>query len=162
MAHVGKVYKLWFRRDAAWELNNYTFGWPEAYFAVSHGLITSARYAVSQFAKVFPVNLHKDYVRKWTSEQYGGFFDNVYWNLEFPGVPDEPLELVRFSIWHGAIIDTPLFDATYRSALYDPDYHFWRCGNMIELHFLSPDVQVDPERFNLVFAAARWDKYPPP
>lgn len=161
MAHKGKVYKLWWRRDAAWELNNYNFGWPEAYRILSHGLIFSARYAVEVIDYNFALNFKKTYDRTWESEPRGGFFDNAYWRIEFPGPPDEPLELIKFGLWHNAIIDTPLFTATYQFSELDPDYHFMRVGALRQLHFLSPDVQVNPDRFLPIIVAARWDVYHP-
>jgi len=162
MAHVGKVYKLWFRRDAAWQVDNYRFGWPEAYRVLSHGAISSPRYAVEVIDYEFAVNLKKTYDRTWISATRGGIFDNAYWQVFFPGVPDEPIEEIRFGIWHSAIIDTPLFSATYQSSEFDPDYHFIRFGGLRQLHYLSPDVNVDPDRFNLIITAARWDVYPDP
>lgn len=161
MAHVGKAYKLWFRRDAAWQLNNYRFGWPEAYRVLSHGPISSSRYNVEVIGYENAINLSKEYSRKWVSAPSGNVFDNAYWQVEFPGAPDEPLENIKIGIWHSALIDTPLFSATYRSSELDPDYHFLRCGALIQLHFLSPDVQVDPERFGAIIVAARWDVYNP-
>jgi hypothetical protein len=162
MAHVGKNYKLWFRRDANWDLNNYKFGYPECYFILSHQLIFSARYAVSQIKKVDAVNLYKTYDRVWTSPTYGGFFDNVYWQLEFVDPPDEPINTVRFKIWHDAIIDVPLFDATYGMQHHPTPYYLVETSALMELHWLSPDITVDPERFLIKFAAARWGRYPPP
>lgn len=161
MAHKGHAYKLWFRRDASWDLNNYTFGYPECYYISSHATIFSARYAVSQISQVMAVNTKKTYDRLWISETYGGFFDNVYWFLEFKDAPDEPISRVRFSIWHNAVIDFPLFSATYGMQHHPTFYYAVDTSALIELHWLSPDITVDPERFLIKFRAARYDRYNP-
>jgi hypothetical protein len=161
MAHVGRLYRLWFRRDAAWDLNNYKFAFPEAYLLFSHGFMTSARYDVADIDTVFAVNTKKTYDRTWTSEPVGGFFDNAYWQIQFSGPHEEQLETCRFSVWHKAIIDTPLFDATFFKGESSPAYFNARYAGLKQLHFLSGDVQVDPERFHLTIIAARWNVYNP-
>lgn len=161
MAHVGKHYKLWFRRDASWELNNYAFGWPEAYHVHQHGLLASARYRVEVVDLKPAINLSKDYSRIWRSETLGNIFDNAYWQVEFPGVPDEKIDRVKFGIWHDAVIDTPLLSATYRFSESSPVYYNLPAGAMTQLHFLSPDIVCDPIRFAPWLFASRWDRYNP-
>jgi len=161
MAHKGKLYKLWFRRDAAWELNNYQFAYPECYRIYYHDLIFSARYAVSQISQVMGVNLSKEYLRSWRSPTYGGIFDNVYWILSITSPPNEPVDEGRFAIWHSAVIDTPLFDATYRTVQTLPQYENFSFQQLKQLHYLSPDISVDPETFKIFFTAARYDRYNP-
>jgi hypothetical protein len=160
MAHVGQLYKLWYRRDASWNLNNYKFAFPEAYSLFSHGFISSARYNVEVIDQYPAVNLNKSYDRTWVSQSSGGVFDNAYWKLEFRNEVYTQLDNFRFSIWHAAVIDTPLFSATYRKAESSPVYYNLPGGFMEELHFLSPDISVDPDRFQPRVIAARWNEYP--
>jgi len=158
MAHKGRLYKLWFRRDAAWEASfNYTFGWPEAYMLTTSTLMTSARYAVSQMDTVPAINLNKTFDRTWTSAPVGGFFDNAYWRLSFFEDPQEDIRHFKYEVRHSAIIDTPLFSATYQLRNQPGAYPLCQGGHFTELHFLSPDIQVDTERFTLTFFAARWN-----
>lgn len=161
MAHVGRSYKLWYRRDATWDLNNYRFGFPEAYLVFSHGHIASARYSVEVIDYEPAINLNKTYTRRWVSATKGGFFDNAYWKIEFLEPYETQLDRVKFGIWHSAVIDTPLFSATYRKAESNPVYYNMPFGALEELHFLSPDVLVDPSRFAPVLIAARWNIYNP-
>lgn len=161
MAHKGKSYKLWFRRDAAWDLNNYLFGYPECYQLFNYGLMTSARYAVSQMRKVDAVNLSKDYDRTWTSPPYGGFFDNAYWFIRISSPPDERVDKIRFSIWHDAVIPTPLFSATMFVQFVRPQYFGWYLFGIDQLHFLSPDVQVNLTSFFVDLQAATYTRYNP-
>lgn len=160
MAHTGRNYKLWFRRDAAWELQNYAFAYPEAYYCYSHGLISSSRYNVEVIGYENAINLNKGYRRIWTSAPSGNIFDNAYWQIETVSQPDEYFDRFRLSIWHSAIIDTPLFDATYKLNESSPVYYNFQGGAMLQLHYLSPDVNVDPDRFAPWIKAARWDRYP--
>lgn len=161
MAHVGKHYKLWFRRDATWDLNNYAFGWPEAYHVHQHGLVTSARYDMTSIDRNVAVNLKKTYDREWVSEPYGGFFDNTYWKISWDSPPDEVWLHFKFEIWHNAIIPSPLFSATYRVRELSPVYYNFQGGAMTQLHWLSPEVTVDPDRFAPWIFASRWDRYNP-
>jgi len=161
MAHVGKHYKLWFRRDAAWQLNNYAFAYPEAYWLFQHGTILSNRYDFGSLDLRYAINLKKTYDREWVSEPYGGFFDNTYWKVAIESEPDEIFTQFRFSIWHNAIIPFPVFSASYRTNESSPLYYNFQGGAMVQLHFLSPDVQVDPLRFAPWLFAARWDRYNP-
>jgi len=161
MAHVGRSYKLWYRRDASWDLNNYRFGFPEAYLCFSHGTIFSARYSVEVIDYEPAVNLNKGYSRVWRSAPRGNFFDNAYWQLEFRNPAYTQLDNFRFSIWHQAVVDFPLFSATYRKRESSPVYYSLPGGFMEELHFLSPDITVDPVRFQPWVIAARWNVYNP-
>lgn len=161
MAHKGSPYKLWFRRDANWNLNNYNYGYPECYLVRGNDFISSPRYAVARFGDVDGVNLNKDYLRKWTSPTYGSFFDNVYWTLELQGPVDESITQARFGIWHQALIDTPLFTATYKCSQVVLGYESVFLSGLVQLHYLSPDVTVDPETFRVFFQAARYGRYNP-
>jgi hypothetical protein len=161
MAHKGKVYKLWFRRDAAYNVNASPLKYPEALYIAFKSLIFSSRYAVSQIDQVLGVNLNKTFTRVWTSEVYGGFFDNVYWIFEVLGDPQEPIDRVRFSIWHDAIIDTPLYDATYRFFFPNVQWDEWVILNRETLHFLSPDVTVSGGNLRVTLRAADYTRYNP-
>jgi len=157
----GRVYKKWFRADAAWDVNFGPFTYPEAFYLPFHSEIFSSRYAVSQIHRVMGINLNKGFVRKWTSPTYGGFFDNVYWTFEVLGPPDEPVFETRFAIWHQAVIDTPLYDATYRSIISTVEWNLWTLLNAKELHWLSPEITVNPYPLRLTIQAARYDRYNP-
>lgn len=161
MASKGKLWKLWFRRDASWNLNFSPLSMPECIYISFNSTIFSARYAVSQIKQVMAVNLSKEYVRKWTSPTYGGTFDNVYWTFEIEGQPNENPTGLKFAIWHEAVIDTPLYSATY----FLPDEFFewysWQLLGVKTLHFLSPDITVDPYPLRLAIQAARYDRYNP-
>lgn len=157
----GRVWKKWFRADASFDVNFGPFCYPEAFYIAFKSSIFSSRYAVSQIDKVIAVNLHKDFVREWVSPTYGGFFDNVYWKFETLGPPDEPVFRTRFSIWHDAIIPTPLYDATYRTILGNTEWGLWLLQFVETLHWLSPDITVDPYPLRLTIQAARYDRYNP-
>jgi len=161
MAHKGKIWRLWFRRDAAWSENNYTLAFPEAFYCSFQSGIFSRRYAVSLFPTVNAINLHKDYVRTWESERVGGIFDNVFWRFEIPVAPNAVIDRVRFSIWHGALISTPLYDATYRILGALGEYGNFQMISVETLHFLSVDVTVDPYPLRLNIQAAQYDRYNP-
>lgn len=134
---------------------------PEAFFLPFNSQIFSARYAVSQIGKVMGINTNKEFVRKWTSPIYGGAFDNVYWTFEILGDPQEFPTRTRFAIWHDAIIDTPLYDATYVSILPNREWGLWTLLSVETLHWLSPDITVDPYPLRLTIQAARYDRYNP-
>jgi len=161
MAHVGKFYKLWFRRDAAPDSNDNKKNYPEAYRFDSPQEFFSSRYAISQLRTVYAVNVSKDYKRIWRSETIGGFFDNAYWQVEFTDVPDIRPAKFRLSFWHDAVIDTPLFDATYGLSHHPGTYALWEGGAMLQLHFLSPDIVLDPDRLLPTISAAGWNIYNP-
>ncbi len=161
MAHKGKPWKLWFRRDATWDQDNYNFGWPEAYRIAIWGDIFSARYAVNLLPDVLAINLNKEYIRTWTSAVVGGFFDNCYWKISFPGVPDENHTQGKFEIWHDAVIPTPLYSVTYRFSDLPVRYTVLRLGFPDIVHFISPDISVDPDHFHPTLQAARYDVYNP-
>lgn len=161
MAHKGRLWKLWFRRDASWTENFGALMLPEAFYIPFHTLIFSSRYAVSQIGQVDAINLNKGYVRKWTSPTYGGFFDNVYWTFELLSPPNERVTRTRFAIWHDAIIDTPLYDATYIEPLGNTEWGLWSLRNVETLHFLSPDITVSPYPLQLTIQAARYARYNP-
>jgi len=161
MAHRGKHWKLWFRRDANWNLNNYAEGYPEAYFIRSRDFISSPRYAVSLIDTVVAVNVNKTYDRTWTSAPVGGFFDNVYWIVEMFGRPDESVSTAKFSLWHNAVVDTPLFSATYKCSQVVLGYESLFLSGLVQLHFLSADINVDPVSFRVFIQAARYGRYNP-
>lgn len=161
MPHKGRIYKRWFRLDASWDLAFGNLMLPEAFFIPFHTSIFSSKYAVSQIGKVMAVNLHRDYVRTWESPVFGGFFDNVYWTFELLGPPDQYVQRTRFSIWHDAIIDTPLYDATYFEPLANREWGLWTLRNVETLHWLSPDITVNPYPLQLTIQAARYDRYNP-
>jgi len=161
MAHKGKLYKQWFRRDAAWSVNGGYGTYPEAFECVFHTLIFSAKYQVSQFATVLAVNLSKDYVRLWRSEPVGGFFDNAYWQVEMLSPANEVVRQIKFGLWHDAVIDTPLFSATYRTLQSLNEFNIFPIQGLVELHFLSADVTVDPEQFRMSIQHAPYSKYNP-
>jgi hypothetical protein len=161
MAHVGKNWKLWFRRDAAWDLKNYKTGFAEAYEAHPRYLISSSRYATSLFSTVLAVNTSKDYSRFWRSETVGGFFDNVYWTFELLTPPNEVAAWVRFKIWHDALIPTPLFSADYDCPILNQGWDVWFLRDLRQLNFLSPDINVDPNTWQVTIRAAPWIRYNP-
>lgn len=161
MAHTGREYKLWFRRDAAWDINNYTYAYPEAYYVYFSGQIASRDYDLSSIRSENAVNLHKLYDRTWVSRITGTVEDNTFWVLQFTNAPDEKLDRLRIAVWHAALIDTPLFDATYRLNESEPVYYNMQGGAMLQLHFLSEKIFVDPVRFQPWIKAARWDRYQP-
>lgn len=161
MAHKGRIYKVWFRRDAAWTENFGPLVYPEAFYLPFHSLIFSARYAVSAIAQVMAINTSKDFVRIWRSPTYGGFFDNVYWTFEVLGEPNEIPVRAKFGIYHDAVIDTPLYVATYHFPLGNTEWGLWDLRNVETLHFLSPDITVSPYPLQLTIQGARYDRYNP-
>jgi hypothetical protein len=134
---------------------------PEAFHIPFHSLIFSPRYAVSQISQVNAVNLSKEYNRTWRSETYGDFSDNVYWQFELLSPPNEVVRRTKFSIWHDAIIDTPLYSATYFEPLGNLEWGLWSLRNVETLHFLSPFITVDPYPLQLTIQAAGYDRYNP-
>jgi len=159
--HKGRAWKRWFRADASWTESFGPFLLPEAFFIAFTSPIFSSRYAVSQIKQVLGINTHKDFVRTWTSPTYGGFFDNVYWIFSLIGEPNEIYTRAKFEIWHDAVIDTPLYSATYHFPLGNTEWGLWELRNVETLHFLSPDIVVGPGLLQLTLQAARYDRYNP-
>lgn len=161
MAHKGKLYKLWFRRDAAWNVNNYRQAFPEAYSLTFHNGPSSARYAVADLGTVLGVNLNKTYTRVWTSEPVGGFFDNAYWRLTTLSEPNDPYEKFRFEMRHSAVIETPLANIVF-DVQHKPTSPFnIILGGVLEVQFLSPDITWNPESATIEFLAAGYERYNP-
>lgn len=161
MAHKGRYWKLWFRRDAAWFLNVYTYAYPEAYYVTGRDPVVSLRWRVSESLDLNGLNLSKDYDRRWTSAPFGGVFDNAYWSIELLGPPDGLIDGARLRIKHSALIDTPLVDITYdasQSVFGFENFflHTWRT-----VHFISPDVTFPENRFRLTVGAATYARYNP-
>lgn len=161
MAHVGKDWKLWFRRDVSIRVDNYRFAFPEAYKVVVLGPQSSARYAISLLPTVQAINLHKDFELTWRSETVGGFFDNAYWQVTLPLNNQLNVDTMRVQYWHDAIIPTPLFDAIYYVGFPFNSYPAWRNGPLKELLWLSPDITLNPDDYHCHIEAARWDDYNP-
>lgn len=161
MAHKGRLYKNWFRRDAAWSINWGPGMLPEAFECVFNTQIFSARYAVALFPTVLAINLNKTYTRIWTSPVVGGFFDNVYWTFELLSPPNEVVDKIKFGIWHNAIIPTPLYSATYRIQQPLLEWFTYSFSALEQLHFLSPDITVNPFPLRVTIQAARYARYNP-
>jgi len=161
VAHKGKIWKLWFRRDASWSLNNYRTGYPEAYYVRARDAMVSTRWDVSSMDFNVGVNLNKTFDRRWTSEPRGGVFDNSYWSIEVTGPADQHVLQCRFRLTHSALVDTPLFSATYTF-----DQTFIGFENIFldqwdTLHFLNPDIHLPSGGFRVFLEAARYARYNP-
>lgn len=161
MAHKGRLWKVWFRRDASWSENFGPLMLPEAFYIPFHSLIFSTRYAVSQISNLNAINLSKEFDRTWRSPTYGGIFDNVYWTFELLSPPNEVVRRTKFGIWHDALIDTPLYSATYLEPLGNIEWGLWSLRNVETLHFLSPDITINPFPLQLTIQAARYNRYNP-
>lgn len=161
MAHVGKFWKLWWRRDASVLVNNYANGFAEAYQLIGAGPISSSRYRVDALGLVLAINLSKEMNPVWTSEPVGNVFDNVYWRVTLPIEPTLGVSKMRVEIRHHAFIDTPVFDARYNLGLPFGEYDRFSIGTLDQLFFLSPDVDLNPDFFGFNIKAARWQDYNP-
>lgn len=161
MAHKGDRYKLWFRRDAAWNLNNYRFGYPEAYFVRARDAMVSTRWDVSSLDFNVAINTNKEFVRTWTSLPRGTVFDNTYWSIEISGPADESNLQCRFRLLHSALIDTPLFSATYDFSQTVLGFESLFLDQWTTLHFLSPDITLPSHGFRVILDAANYTRYNP-
>lgn len=161
MAHKGKHYKLWFRRDCNLLLNNNRMGWPEAYKIVAMGPMLSARYAINALPAELLINTNKTFDLTWTSPVVGGFFDNVRMTVELPLEFSVGSPGIKIRIVHTAIINTPIFSAEYTVGFPFGNYPAWRTNQLHHLSFLSPDITLNPDTFQLHIAAATYAFYDP-
>lgn len=161
MAHVGKFWKLWWRRDASVFVNNYANGFGEAYQIIGAGPWFSSRYRIDALHLVPAINLSKDFDPVWTSVPVGNFFDNVFWRVTLPIEPTLGVSTMRVEVRHNAAVPTPVFDATYKLGLPFGQYDRFSVGELQTLHFLSPDLDMNPDSFGFNIRAARWDVYNP-
>jgi hypothetical protein len=161
MAHKGRRYKLWFRRDAAWNLNDYNYGYPEAYYMRFRSPMVSTRWDLHSLSDATAVNLNKTYTRVWTTPPIGGVFDNTYWSIELLGPPDTYALELRFRLKHAALVDLPLFDATYPINQQVFGYELILADTWTTLHFLSPDISLPNNKFFMDIESAGYLRYNP-
>lgn len=161
MAHKGKLYKLWFRRDAAFNLNNFKFGYPEAFQAFNTNQIFSPKWAVALWQSVLGVNVSTDLVRKWTSDPVGGFFNNAYWSVEVTSPPAEKITEIDFRMTHEAIVDVPLIHFIMEAQQPILDYGSIFADRIKEVRWLDPDIFIELNNFQFTLEAAGYGIYNP-
>lgn len=161
MAHVGKDYKLWFRRDCNLLLNNNRRGFPEAYKIVAIGPMFSAKYAISLLKNELLINTKKTFDLTWEGAKVGGFFDGCHLEVGLPLEFAVHSVGIDIRIVHDAAIPTPLFSAVYTVGFPFGNYPAWRTNQLVELRYLSPDITLNPDTFSLFIEAAPWSVYNP-
>jgi hypothetical protein len=161
MAHVGKDYKLWFRRDANVFLDNYRRGFPEAFRVESLGPMFSARWAISLLKDVLWTNTSKEFSPTWTSVPVGGVFDNVFASVTLPIEPTLRTSVIDLRFDHKALINTPIFHAEYFMSILTEPYRAFSTASLKQLFYLSPDITLNPDNFAMYLRAADWSQYNP-
>jgi len=161
MAHVGKDYKLWFRRDGSVYLNNYRRGFPEAYRVLIMGPMSSATYSLELLPDTLGINLNKNWDPTWRSPTVGDTFSSCYWQITLPPEPVLGQPQITFKIFHDALVPTPLYSAEYQVGFPFGSYPQWRNGSLSHVNFLSPSITLNPDTFRWQIEAAPWSVYNP-
>lgn len=105
MAHKGKHYKLWFRRDWSVQLNNYEWAFPEA-FEVTENIIRWDGHEIDALERVLGLNLSTghDAKRLWRSDPVFGPGANFRWEMEVTDANYDEMKTFNFRLYRGATL----------------------------------------------------------
>lgn len=160
MAHVGKFYKLWFRRDLAVSLNNYKFAYPEAFVLTISG-ISSTFFQLHGIDDSLLVNTRRDSttIREWVGP-----------NTTPPPVKVQPIVEVTDTNWgderefHFRLevsLGFRVLDFKCVSEVPQLRYGTWQARFVTDVIVLDSRINYTPGNFFIKVEAADWSRYNP-
>lgn len=161
MPHVGRFYKLWFRRDLAVHTNDYKFAYPEAYLTGFTGITSDLFKPQLKVNNVLAINTRKDstIIRKWESELQGPGIE-LMCEIEFVNDPNDSQFVFHYR-WR---LDNSfrILDLLCKTIPLGGDYSGGFQIFQPDIIVKDNAIQINFETLAIKINAATWEDYPLP
>lgn len=160
MAHKGRDYKLWFRRDF-WNVRNYRDAAPEAYHVRTLAGVSSSFWNLNPVVNNLAYNTRVDdsAVRQWTSDKAGSTNNPVRWRFIVEDETWEDPKVCRFQILVNA--DFRIFDIRIEAFNRTSVPREWFFRRRAEVLIRDTGILFTESSFELDVVYTGYDRYNP-
>lgn len=160
MAHIGRLYKLWFRRDFTLNGRFHDRGYPEAYVLGFRGISSEFwRLDRLQLGQLL-INKAKEpgILRRWDMELTHSF-PRIRAQIEVLGDPTTLQPIIAFRVFNSSTFR--ILDLRYQMRMFDFDYQSFQSGVAPEIVVKDTSITIDPDNNLVGCNAADWASYNP-